>query len=90
MHLPPRPRGDRYVGEHSDCGGGLMMVGGPGVRLMVSLLASMILDVACWGERNEVSRDAWKTPVSCKSTGPLAKLRSRPMQLSNEPIARQR
>ena len=64
-----------------------MMVGGPGVRLMVSLLASMILDVACWGERNEVSRDAWKTPVSCKSTGPLAKLRSRPLQLPNEPIA---
>ena len=70
--------------------GGSMMVGGQGVRLMVSLLALMILDVACWGERNEVSRDAWKTPVSCKSTGPLAKLRSRPMQLPNEPIARRR
>ena len=90
MRPRPRPCGDRYVGERSDCGGGLMMVGRPGVRLMVSLLASMILDVACWGERNEVSRDAWKTPVSCKSTGPLAKLRSRPMQLPNEPIARRR
>ena len=70
--------------------GGSMMVGGPGVRFMVSLLALMILDVACWGERNEVSSDAWKMPVSCKSTGRLAKLRSRPMQLPNEPIARRR
>ena len=35
------------------------MVGGPSVRLMVSLFASMILDVACWGERNEVSRYDW-------------------------------
>ena len=86
----PHPRGDRYVGEHSDCGGGSFMVGGPGVRLMVSLFASMILDVACWGERNEVSRDAWKMPVSCKWTGLLAKLRSRPIQLPNEPIARRR
>ena len=66
------------------------MVDGPGVRLMVSLLASMILDVTCRGEKKEVSRDAWKTPVSCKSTGPLANLRKRPMQLSNEPIACQR
>ena len=90
MRPRPRPRGDRDVGERSDCGGGSIMVGGPGVRLMVSLFASMILDVACWGERNEVSRDAWKTPVSCKSTGPLAKLRNRPMQLPNELIARLR
>ena len=67
-----------------------MMVGGPGVRLMVSLLASMIFDVTCWGERKEVSRDAWKMPVSCKSKGPLVKLRKRPMQLPNEPIARHR
>ena len=67
-----------------------MVVGGPGERLMATLLASMILDVTCWGERREVSRDAWKTPVSCKSTGPLANLRKRPMQLSNEPIACQR
>jgi len=67
-----------------------MVVGGPGVRLMMPLLASMILDVTCWGEKKEVSRDAWKTPVSSKSTGPLAKLRKRSMQLSNEPIARQR
>jgi hypothetical protein len=66
------------------------MVGGPGVRLMVSLFASMILDVACWGERNEVSRDAWKTPVNCKSTGPLVKLRNRLMQFPNELIARRR
>jgi hypothetical protein len=61
-----------------------MVVGEPGVRLMVFLLASMILDVTCWGERKEVSRDARKTPVSCKLTGP----RKRPMQLPNEPIAR--
>ena len=67
-----------------------MVVDGPGVRFMVSLLASMILDVTCQGEKKEVSRDAWKTPVSCKSTGPLANLRKRPMQLSNEPIACQR
>jgi len=46
------------------------MLGGRGVRLMMPLLASMILDVTCWGEKKEVSRDAWKTPVSCKSTGP--------------------
>ena len=67
-----------------------MVVGGPGVRLMVSLLASMIFDVTCWGERKEVSRDAWKTPLSCKLMGPLVKLRKRPMQLPNEPIAHQR
>jgi hypothetical protein len=29
----PRPRGDRYVGERSDCGGGSIMVGGPGVSV---------------------------------------------------------
>jgi hypothetical protein len=29
--------------------GGLIVVSEPGVRLMVSLLASMIFDVTCWG-----------------------------------------
>ena len=67
-----------------------MVVGEPGVRLMVFLSASMILDVTCWGERKEVSRDARKTQVSCKLMGPLAKLRKRPMQLPNEPIAHRR
>jgi hypothetical protein len=57
-----------------------MVVSGPGVRLRMCLLASMICDVTCLGERKEVSRDAWKTPVSCKLTGPLAKLKKRPMQ----------
>ena len=47
--LRPRPRGDRYIGDRSVCGGGLIVVSEPGVRLMVSLLASMIFDVTCWG-----------------------------------------
>ena len=64
--------------------------GGPGVRLRMCLLALMILDGTCWGDRKEVVRDAWKTPVSCISMDPLAKLKKRLMQLPNKLIAWQR
>ena len=75
------------LGNGRSGGEGVLVVGGPGVRLMMCSLASVILDVTCSGDRKEVSWDAWKMPVSCKSMGPLAKLKKRPIKLSNKLIA---
>jgi hypothetical protein len=47
----PRPGGRREGGERRELGVGVIVVGGPGVRLIVWLLASMMRDVTCWGER---------------------------------------
>ena len=86
----PRPRGRRIGGERRELGDGVNTLDGPGVRLIVCWLASMMREVTWCGERKEVSREAVKTPVSCKSAGPLAKSIKKPMQLPSKPIARRR